>query len=90
LLPSSSGATIRHNTQITHTTLKQNTAQKLTQTIHELIVLSSEYLHNLYTYPSIIRMIKSRKMRWAGHVAHMEERGIRIGFWWESLKERDQ
>jgi hypothetical protein len=27
--------------------------------------------HNLYSSPSIIRMIKSRRMRWAGHVARM-------------------
>jgi hypothetical protein len=27
-------------------------------------------LHNLYSSPNIIRQIKSRKMRWAGHVAH--------------------
>jgi hypothetical protein len=30
-------------------------------------------LHNLYCWPSIIRKIKSRRMRWAGHVAGMEE-----------------
>jgi hypothetical protein len=30
-------------------------------------------LHNLYLSPDIIRHIKSRRMRWAGHVAHMEE-----------------
>jgi hypothetical protein len=29
----------------------------------------NEELHNLYPSPSIIRMIKSRRMRWAGHVA---------------------
>jgi hypothetical protein len=28
-------------------------------------------LHNLYSSPSIIRMIKSRRMTWAGHVARM-------------------
>jgi hypothetical protein len=28
-------------------------------------------LHNLYSSPDIIRQIKSRKMRWAGHVAHV-------------------
>jgi hypothetical protein len=28
-------------------------------------------LHNLYSSPSIIRVIKSRRMRWAGHVARM-------------------
>jgi hypothetical protein len=31
-------------------------------------------LYNLYSSPSIIRMIKSRKMRWAGHVARMGEK----------------
>jgi hypothetical protein len=36
--------------------------------------LHNEELHNLYSSPSIIRMIKSRRIRWAGHVARMEER----------------
>jgi hypothetical protein len=38
--------------------------------------LHKEKLHNLYSSPRIIRMIKSRRMRWAGHVARMgaEER----------------
>jgi hypothetical protein len=31
--------------------------------------LHNEELHNLYSSPSIIRVIKSRRMRWAGHVA---------------------
>jgi hypothetical protein len=30
--------------------------------------LQNEELHNLYSSPNIIRMIKSRSMRWAGHV----------------------
>jgi hypothetical protein len=30
-------------------------------------------LHNLYASPDIIRQIKSRRMRWVGHVAHMGE-----------------
>jgi hypothetical protein len=33
--------------------------------------LHNEELHNLYFSPSIIRMIKSGRMRWAGHVARM-------------------
>jgi len=33
--------------------------------------LRNEEVHNLYTSPNIITMIKSRRMRWAGHVAHM-------------------
>jgi hypothetical protein len=33
--------------------------------------LHSEELHNLYSSPDIIRQVKSRRMRWAGHVARM-------------------
>jgi hypothetical protein len=33
--------------------------------------LHNEELHNLYSSPSIIRIIKFRRMRWAGHVARM-------------------
>jgi hypothetical protein len=36
--------------------------------------LHNEELHNLYSSPSIIRIIKSRRMRWAGHVAQMGEK----------------
>jgi hypothetical protein len=36
--------------------------------------LHNEELHNLYSSPSIIRIIKLRKMRWAGHVARMGEK----------------
>jgi hypothetical protein len=36
--------------------------------------LHNEELHNLYSSPSMIRMIKSRRMRWAGHVARMGEK----------------
>jgi hypothetical protein len=35
--------------------------------------LLNEELHNLYSLPSIIRMIKSKRMRWAGHVAQIEQ-----------------
>jgi hypothetical protein len=38
--------------------------------------LHNEDLHNLYSSPSIIRMIRSRRMRWAGHVVHMEKRNV--------------
>jgi hypothetical protein len=33
-----------------------------------------EELHNLYSSPSIIKMIMSRRMRWAGHVARIGEK----------------
>jgi hypothetical protein len=39
--------------------------------------LHNEELHDLYSSPSIIRIIKSRMMRWAGHVAPMGRRGTR-------------
>ena len=32
-----------------------------------------EELHSLYRLPNIVKMIKSRRLRWAGHVARMEE-----------------
>jgi hypothetical protein len=36
--------------------------------------LQNEGLRNLYSLPSIIRIIKSWRLRWAGHVARMGER----------------
>ena len=39
--------------------------------------LHNEELNDLYCSPNIVRVIKSRRMRWAGHVACMgEERGV--------------
>jgi hypothetical protein len=51
--------------------------------------LHNEELHNLYSSSIMFRMTKSRRMRWAGHVARMWQSGMNIGFWWESQKERD-
>jgi hypothetical protein len=41
--------------------------------------LHNEELHNLYSSPNIFRMIKPRRMRWAGRVARMGRRGIHSG-----------
>ena len=39
--------------------------------------LHNEELNDLYSLPNIVRVVKSRRMRWAGHVAHMgEDRGV--------------
>ena len=35
--------------------------------------LYNEELHSLYRSPNIVRVIKSRRLRWAGHVAKMED-----------------
>ena len=41
--------------------------------------LHNEELHSLYRSPNIVRVIKSRRLRWAGHEARMEES-------WSALK----
>jgi hypothetical protein len=46
-----------------------------------------EGLHNLYLYPSIIKQIKSCRMRWAGHVARMREDRNLKGFGGKARKE---
>jgi hypothetical protein len=39
--------------------------------------LHNEELNDLHSLPNIVRVVKSRRMRWAGHVAHMGEgRGV--------------
>ena len=49
--------------------------------------LHNEELNDLYSSPNIVMAIKSRRMRWAGHLARMgEERGC-IGSWWENRRE---
>jgi hypothetical protein len=51
--------------------------------------LHNEELNDLYCSPSIVRTIKSRRMRWAGHVARMGRGEACTVFWWGNLKERD-
>jgi hypothetical protein len=51
--------------------------------------LHNEELRDLCSSPSIIRIIKLRKMRWAGHVARMGGIGTRIDYWWKSQREGD-
>jgi len=44
--------------------------------------LHNEELNVVYSSPNIVRVIKTRRMRWAGHVAHMGEGRGCTGFWW--------
>jgi hypothetical protein len=62
---------------------------KMDKVTGELRKLHSEDLHILYLYPNIIIHIKSRRMRWVGHVARVGEERNFIKFWWESSNERD-
>jgi hypothetical protein len=50
--------------------------------------LHNEELHDLYCSPTIVRVIKSRRMRWAGHVARLGRGEVCTGCWWGTLKER--
>jgi hypothetical protein len=51
--------------------------------------LHNEELHSLYSSPSIVRVIKSRRMRWSGHVARMGRGEMRTKVWLGNLKGRD-
>jgi hypothetical protein len=53
--------------------LRRMFGPKMDEVTGEWIKLHSEEFHNLYSSPNIIRQIKSRRMRWAGHVARMGE-----------------
>jgi hypothetical protein len=50
--------------------------------------LHNEELQNLYSSPSVIRMMKSRTRRWAVHVARMGEERNEFRIQWESQEER--
>jgi len=52
-------------------------------------ILHNEELNDLYFLPNIVRVIKSRRMRWAGHVARMDEERVCMGSWWGNRRERD-
>jgi hypothetical protein len=53
-------------------------------------ILHNEELHNLYPSTNIVRVIKSRKMRWAGHVTRMEEMRNAYKILVGNLKRRDR
>jgi hypothetical protein len=53
------------------------------------VILYNDELHDLYSSPNIVGMIKSRKMRWARHVARMGRGEVFTGFWLGGPKARD-
>ena len=66
-----------HTHTHTHTHIYIHTYEIISQTLH------NEELNDLYSVPNIVRVVKSRRMRWAGHVARMgEDRGVhRVLVW---------
>ena len=51
--------------------------------------LHNEKLNDQYALSSTIRLIKSRRMKWAGYVECMGTAEVRKGFWWGNLMKRD-
>jgi hypothetical protein len=43
--------------------------------------LHNDELHSLYSSPNVVKVIKSRRMRWTGHVARMGRGQVLTGFW---------
>jgi len=52
--------------------------------------LHNEELNDLYCLPNIVWVVKSRRIRWTGHVARIGEGVVYTGFWWGNLRERHQ
>jgi hypothetical protein len=52
-------------------------------------ILYNEELRDLYSSPTIVRVKKPRRMRWAGHVARMGRGEAYPEFWWGNLREGD-
>jgi hypothetical protein len=62
---------------------KEATSEEIANTVIGIM------LHSLYSSPNIVRVIKSKRMRWVGHVARMGRgrSGVVQGFGWEALRE---
>jgi hypothetical protein len=50
--------------------------------------LHSEELNDLYSLPNIVRVVKSRRMRWAGYVSLWGRREVCTRCWWGGQRER--
>ena len=52
--------------------------------------LHNNELNDLYSSPNTVRVVKSRRMKWVGHVVRMGRGEAYTGFWLENLRERAQ
>ena len=51
--------------------------------------LHNEELYGLYSSPTIVQVMTSRRIRWTGHIACMGRGEVYTGYWWGNLKERN-
>jgi hypothetical protein len=66
--------------------LLRKTQSKRDEVTGEWGKLYNKDLNDLYCSPNIVRVIKSRRMRWAGYEAHQHD--MNMWFWWETLREK--
>ena len=69
--------------------LRRIFGHKRGEVIKEWRKIHNEELNDLYSSPSIVRVIKSRIMRWAGYVARMVEKRAVYRVRWVNLRERN-
>jgi hypothetical protein len=62
---------------------------KTDEVTEEWRTLHNEELYDLYFSLNIIRVVKSRRKKWAGHVARIGRGEVRTGFCWGNLRERE-
>ena len=63
-----------HRLRVFESSLFRTVGPKRAEVTSEWRKLHNEELNDLYSSPNIVRVIKSRRMRWTGHVARMGER----------------
>jgi hypothetical protein len=72
-----------------NTVLRRIFGPKRDEVTGEWRKLHNEELNNLHSSSNIIRVIKSRRIRWAENVARMGRKEVATGFWLGNRRERD-